>query len=80
MVGSDGTRQKRFWQAGGGCDRNIIKPDTAWKMVEYLHLNPVRRGLVERPEDWELSSARWYAGIKPVPLEIAGTLPRTYLI
>src|SRR4051812_3350826 len=40
----DGTRERRFWQAGGGYDRNIIEPATAWKTVEYLHLNPVRRG------------------------------------
>jgi hypothetical protein len=48
--------------------------------IDPMHLNPVRRGLVERPEDWEWSSARWYAGIRPVPLEIDSTLPRTYLI
>ncbi len=32
--------------------------------VEYIHLNPVRRGLVMRPEDWVWSSAQEYAGIK----------------
>jgi len=78
VVGPDGARERRFWQAGGGYDRNIVKPETAWKLVEYLHLNPVRRGLVERPEDWEWSSARWYAGIRPVQLEIDDTLPHTY--
>src|SRR5690348_1089602 len=30
--------------------------------VEYIHLNPVRRGLVAKPEDWFGSSAREYAG------------------
>jgi len=36
----------------------------------YIHRNPVRRGLVEKPEDWEWSSYRFYAkGIKgPVKL------------
>jgi hypothetical protein len=24
----------------------------------YLHFNPVRRGLIQRPKDWEWSSAR----------------------
>ena len=28
--------------------------------LEYMHLNPVRRGLVERALDWKWSSARWY--------------------
>jgi putative transposase len=30
--------------------------------VEYVHLNPVRRGLVQRPEDWRWSSYPEYAG------------------
>jgi hypothetical protein len=28
---------------------------------DHIHNNPVRRGLVERAEDWEFSSANWYA-------------------
>jgi len=35
-------------------------------VVESLHLNPVRRKRVARPEDWEWSSARSYAGHQPV--------------
>jgi hypothetical protein len=27
----------------------------------YMHNNPVRKGFVERAEDWELASASWYA-------------------
>jgi putative transposase len=27
--------------------------------IEYIHANPVRRGLVARAEDWQWSSARW---------------------
>jgi len=27
----------------------------------YLHRNPVKRGLVEKPEDWEWSSFRHYS-------------------
>ena len=30
--------------------------------VEYIHLNPVRGGLVARPEDWRWSSVHDYAG------------------
>ena len=36
-----------------------------WKKVEYIHLNPVRRGLVARPEDWTWSSAAEYSGASP---------------
>ncbi len=34
-----------------------------WKTVEYIHLNPVRRGLVKRPEQWKWSSFPEYAGV-----------------
>ena len=30
--------------------------------MEYIHLNPVRAGLVERAEDWPWSSVRGYSG------------------
>jgi hypothetical protein len=30
--------------------------------LEYIHYNPVRIGLVDRPEDWRYSSARNYLG------------------
>ncbi len=53
----------RFWQAGGGFDRNIWEQRTLIEVVEYIHANPVRRGLVERPTEWEWSSAGWWAGM-----------------
>ena len=31
--------------------------------MEYIHLNPVRRGLVPRPEDWKWSSMGEFAGL-----------------
>jgi len=34
-----------------------------WETVEYIHLNPVRRGLVKRPEQWQWSSFPEYAGV-----------------
>jgi len=52
----------RFWQRGGGYDRNVWEPDTLRKMIEYIHDNPVRRGLVTRATDWPWSSARFNAG------------------
>ena len=67
--------RRRFWQPGGGYDRNVVEPSTVHQMVEYIHANPVRRGLVASAEDWEWSSARWYAGIRPVRIEIDDTLP-----
>jgi putative transposase len=66
----------RFWQAGGGYDRNIDQARTAWNSVEYIHRNPVRRGLVQTPGEWEWSSARWYAGEANVRLMMDGNPPR----
>ena len=47
----------RFWQRGGGYDRNITESATLQAEVDYIHANPVRRGLCERPADWKWSSA-----------------------
>jgi putative transposase len=70
--------RRRFWQPGGGYDRNVIEERTLQSMIDYIHHNPVRRGLCERAIDWEWSSARWYAGIRPVPIDMDATLPMTY--
>jgi len=39
-------------------------------VAEYVHNNPVRIGLVRRPEDYFWSSARNYAGLEPVAMEV----------
>ncbi|MCC7144809.1 MAG: transposase [Phycisphaeraceae bacterium] len=54
----------RFWQPGGGYDRNITSEHELSEKVDYLHNNPVRRGLTDDPTTWRWSSARWYAGDK----------------
>ena len=69
----------RFWQPGGGFDRNAIELSTVHHMIDYIHANPVRRKLVERTEDWYWSSARWYAGIQAVPIEMDRTLPTLHI-
>jgi putative transposase len=58
----------RFWQRGGGFDRNLVKPEAVHATIDYVHANPVRRGLVACPEDWAWSSARFFAGRTDVPL------------
>jgi len=64
-----------FWQPGGGYDRNLWKPATIHKEVDYMHNNPVRRGLVELAEQWRYSSAGYYAGAQDVPLAMDGSMP-----
>ncbi|MDX1964229.1 MAG: transposase [Pirellulales bacterium] len=51
----------RFWQEGGGYDRNLKTAATIQAAIDYLHLNPVRAGLCKLPTDWKWSSARWFA-------------------
>jgi putative transposase len=50
----------RFWQEGGGYDRNLVKEKTLGKVIDYIHHNPVRRGLCESPGNWKWSSWRHY--------------------
>jgi putative transposase len=52
-----------------------LKVKTLLSIIDYLHANPVRRGLVERPLDWEWSSARWYAGEESALIQMDRTLP-----
>ena len=50
----------RFWQEGPGYDRNLNTSKAIAASLDYIHLNPVRRGLVDRAVDWKWSSASWY--------------------
>ncbi len=72
-----GRVEHRFWQQGGGFDRNVYNAKTAWACVEYIHANPVRRGLANTPVDWPWSSARWYEGLDDVilPMDDAPETP-----
>jgi len=60
--------ERLFWQSGGGYDRNVTDGKTLMEMIDYIHLNPVRRGLVERAEQWKWSSAAWLLGTGQPPL------------
>jgi len=55
---TDPRGQVRFWQRGGGYDRNIRSETDLAEKMEYIHTNPVQRGLVKRPDEWKWSSAR----------------------
>jgi len=55
-----GKQAFRFWQEGPGYDRNLSSASSVEQAIEYIHFNPVRRGLVTRAIDWKWSSARWY--------------------
>jgi hypothetical protein len=54
-----GPREK-FWQ-DRYYDSNVYGEKARCDVVRYIHRNPVKRGLVEKPEDWPWSSFRHYA-------------------
>jgi putative transposase len=66
---------RRFWQAGPGQDRNVFDPKAAHEIVEYIHNNPVQRGLVALPEQWAWSSAADWAGRNGLLLKVDKTMP-----
>ena len=55
----------RFWQEGPGYDRNIDNGKTLEAVLEYIHLNPVRRKLCESASAWPWSSAWYYQDESP---------------
>lgn len=55
-----GKQTFRFWQEGPGYDRNLTSPNALISAAEYLHGNPVRRGLCVSPDEWKWSSWRHY--------------------
>ncbi len=63
-----GKKSLRFWQRGGGYDRNIISIEELHEKIQYIHKNPVRRELVSEPAEWLWSSYRaWeYGENKPL--------------
>ena len=50
---------------------NVFSEEKILEKLDYMHLNPVRAGLVDDPCDWSSSSARWYLQGKSVGLPIS---------
>ncbi len=65
------SQRYRFWQKGGGYDRNIRQIDALIQCVHYIHLNPVRKRLVQAPQEWFYSSAAEWdkAGTGPLSVD-----------
>lgn len=66
----NGSVSLRFWQRGGGYDENLYRAEKIWEKLDYIHTNPVRRGLCAHPCDWPWSSARAYASRCAEPIRI----------
>lgn len=67
----NGKSSYRFWRRGGGYDRNVTDIEEAYEKINYIHENPVRRGLVKRGIEWYWSSASaWELGTElPLPID-----------
>jgi putative transposase len=61
----------RFWKPGGGYDRNITSIEILSQVVDYIHRNPIRQGLVTKPEEWFWSSYNEWAkpGTGPITVD-----------
>jgi putative transposase len=59
----------RFWQPKYHAFE-IHEQARLEEKLDYMHMNPVRAGLVERATDWKWSSARWYASRESVGVPI----------
>ena len=51
--------ERPFWQTRY-YDFNVWNPEKTTEKLKYMHRNPVKRGLVAKPEDWAWSSFRHY--------------------
>ena len=51
--------ERPFWQTRY-YDFNVWNPEKTTEKLKYMHRNPVKRGLVSKPEDWAWSSFRHY--------------------
>ena len=58
-----------FWQRRY-YDFNVCTEAKRMEKLRYMHRNPVKRGLVEKPEEWEWSSFRHYATGCASPVEL----------
>lgn len=59
----------RLWQAKYHAFQINNRAKIEEKLT-YMHLNPVRAGLVDRAVDWKWSSARWYERHQSVGVKI----------
>jgi REP-associated tyrosine transposase len=58
-------RKYQLWQEGSH-PQQITSNEMMIQKLEYIHLNPVKRRYVDKPEDWRYSSARNYQKLESV--------------
>ena len=59
----------RICEICGQTTEYVMTPvDAYWETIEYIHSNPVRRGLCDSETDWPWSSAGVFFGVSDGPL------------
>jgi hypothetical protein len=66
---ADQERKERIWQKRF-YDFNVWRAQKHTEKIKYMHWNPVKRGLVERPEQWPLSSFPAYLYGETAPVRV----------
>jgi REP element-mobilizing transposase RayT len=63
-------RKYQVWK-GGFHPKQVFNDEVMWQKLEYIHNNPVKRGYVEKQEEWRYSSVHDYLGkVGPVPVTL----------
>lgn len=61
--------QRRFWE-------HLIRDEQDYRNhLDYIHINPVKHGLVARVQDWPFSSFHHYVRQGLLPIDWAGDAP-----
>ncbi len=77
-----GGRQTTLWSTAAEEDRIwqyrfydfvVFTEKKRVEKLNYMHQNPVRRGLVLEPEEWAWSSFRYYSEGEPGPVLVSET-------
>ena len=66
---AEGSQPRAFWQARF-YDFNVFTTKNWVEKLKYIHRNPVKRGLVESPEQWRWSSYRFYSSDEVGPVKV----------
>jgi len=65
-------RRYQLWK-NGYHPKQVFNDEVMWQKLEYTHNNPVKRGYVEKPEQWRYSSVHDYLGkAGPVSVTLFG--------
>jgi len=60
-----------FWHTRS-YDFNVFSQKKVIEKLDYIHWNPVKRGLAASPEQWRWSSYRYYALGEEGPVKVGG--------